>query len=745
MGTSCTALAELRRVRHAGYVLLDGQGQAVECNARALELFGARHPPPTPSPADLAALQAALARVPLPSSAAMGGAPLIDHPASLELPDGTWSRLRLTAFPMRCDCAAGHHRLLIVSDTGVEAQVLDELWEYRRYFSVNADLMCIVRGDDVVHVNEAVQRVLGLSPEQFRGRPQVHPDDRAALETAVRGSVAVKGLLLRHRHADSSWRTLSWNGARDVSPSFGPCWYLHGTDVTARRAKDQDLERSRLELAEAHQMARLGRCEINLHAQSVGLSLELAQMLGDARGLAMDFGSFVDRVHAEDTARLREALARVLKGEEAVAQLRFSRAGQSPLDTRLWLRPRPETDGQVRQVIGVAQDVSEQAHLTAKLQLAERLASMGTLAAGIAHEINNPLAFVIANLNAVRNELAEAPLMEGVDLEDVRDALKEAADGAERVRQIVSDLKTFTRTNERQRGPIDVRRVLQAALNMARNETKHRAQVVTDLGEVSAVNGNEARLGQVFLNLLVNAAQAIPDGRAQQNRITVATRMEGQTVVATIEDTGCGIRPEVLPRIFDPYFSTKRVGEGTGLGLFISLGIIKELGGDLQVHSTPGKGTTFEVRLPSAPPQPYSSRPTPVPLTPRSRILVVDDEPNILRAMDRLLGREHEVTCAQSGHDAIALVDAGHEYDIIFCDVMMPDLSGMDVWEHLDDRLRRRVVFMTGGTFSERASEFMERVKPQVLDKPVTLTTLLKVIARRAPGSLAEPPEPMRP
>jgi nitrogen-specific signal transduction histidine kinase len=390
---------------------------------------------------------------------------------------------------------------------------------------------------------------------------------------------------------------------------------------------------------------------------------------------------------------------------------------------RLWERVAYEGERPSRELT-LLQDVTEQSLLQAQLRLTDRLTSLGTMAAGVAHEINNPLAFVLGNLNVVKSTLAPLTDIPDVDLVDLKDAVNEAIEGAERVRQIVQSLKAFSRVDENRRVQCDVARVMQASLNMAKNELRHRARIVNDINPVGPVLGNEAKLSQVFLNLLVNAAQAMPDGKSDENTVTVSTRDEGGEVIASVTDTGVGIPPEVLPRIFDPFFSTKKIGEGTGLGLFVSQGIIKEAGGTLTVHSTPGKGTSFEVRLPITLAAFQGSGNTPVPRAKRLRILVVDDEPAILRSIERMLSRHHELTLARSGGEALAHLQANLSYDLMLCDLMMPEISGMDLWEHLTPAQRRRCVFMTGGTFTERASRFMAEAQPPLLEKPFTSLSL---------------------
>jgi len=238
----------------------------------------------------------------------------------------------------------------------------------------------------------------------------------------------------------------------------------------------------------------------------------------------------------------------------------------------------------------------------AQLRMADRLATVGTLSAGVAHEINNPLAYTLANLSFVRDALARVPdSLPGVDVAELRASAAEASEGAERVRRIVRDMKTLSRMDDERIGVVDVEAALDASVNMAIHELRHRAQLVKDYGRVPPVRCNEGRLVQVFLNLVVNAAQAITGNAPDRNEVRLATCVDGHGRVAVeISDTGMGIPEEVLPRIFDPFFTTKPVGVGTGLGLSICHSMIAAMGGEIEVASKVGVGTRFLVVLPAA-------------------------------------------------------------------------------------------------------------------------------------------------
>jgi two-component system, NtrC family, sensor kinase len=242
--------------------------------------------------------------------------------------------------------------------------------------------------------------------------------------------------------------------------------------------------------------------------------------------------------------------------------------------------------------------------MQAQLIFNDRLASMGKLAAGVGHEINNPLAYVISNLTFLSKELHRtqgSPPSEE-DLQELLTAVTDAKEGAERVRVIVQDLKTLSRPDDAHNGRADLKAVVHAAVKIASHELRRRARLVEDLSEdVPQVQGNASRLGQVFLNLLINAAHAIREGQAEENEIRISARQETpDSVLVEIRDTGCGIPPEHLDRIFDPFFTTKPVGEGTGLGLAMVHSIITTLGGTITVESEVDRGTTFRLSLPAA-------------------------------------------------------------------------------------------------------------------------------------------------
>ena len=401
--------------------------------------------------------------------------------------------------------------------------------------------------------------------------------------------------------------------------------------------------------------------------------------------------------------------------------------------------PLLDASGRPAGAMALVGDRSEQKKMQEQLMTSDRMASVGTLAAGVAHEMNNPLTVVLANLELAQADVSRLARRLGEDaLRPLAEQCQHAHEAATRVAQIVRDLKLFSRAEEDVRQPVDLRPVLESTLRMAWNEIRHRARLVKDYQPVPRVLGNEARLGQVFLNLLVNAAQAIPEGRSEDHVIRVVTAVsEGGKVAVDISDSGAGMSPEVLGHLFTPFFTTKPVGVGTGLGLSICHRIITGMGGEIGVTSVLGQGTTFRVLLPVAQGDPLPACP-PAPeqeaAERRGRILVVDDEPLVAAVLSLLLSPDHDVTVHAHAQDALAQIQTGARFDLILCDLMMPTMTGMDLHEALSRSApdqARRMVFMSGGAFTAGARDFLAQVENLCVDKPFDLASIKRLARDR--------------
>jgi PAS domain S-box-containing protein len=472
---------------------------------------------------------------------------------------------------------------------------------------------------------------------------------------------------------------------------------------------------------------------------SAGLTVYMNRRMREMIGLeeADLSGATVDRVIDVDSRAGFESRAFQLVREGAGSE-RFECQLCRNEGTRIWASiamSRMESDpGGSPRFLAMVTDVAAQRKLQEQLMVSDRMASVGTLAASVAHEINNPLAAMVGNLQLA---MADAGVEERV--QDLREELGDSVACAERIRVIVRDLKIFGRAREERMDRVDVRAVLESSLRMARNEIHHRARVRWAGPPVPAIVGDEARLGQVFLNVLLNAAQAIDVGHAEGNEITIDTRVvDPGTVVVEIRDSGCGIPPAVLRHVFEPFFTTKAPGVGTGLGLAICRQILEAMGGGIDIESEVGHGTMVRVTLPVAHgsdatvPSPFESVAVAAPR--RARVLVVDDEEMIGVVARRALGSEHDVVAETSGRAAILRIREGERFDVVLCDLMMPEMSGIEVLREIgqiDPRLARDLVFMSGGAFTPEARSFLAEVPNDRIEKPFDLVRLRNVVNTR--------------
>lgn len=364
-------------------------------------------------------------------------------------------------------------------------------------------------------------------------------------------------------------------------------------------------------------------------------------------------------------------------------------------------------------MIVIGRDLTEVRVAEEQLSRAERLWALGSLAAGVAHEINNPLSYVILNLELLADELRGGPLQEPVT---------ESLEGAHRILRIADELRGFSRGDRGEGDVVEVERAVTAAINITQNLIRHRATLIRELTPGLHARIPEGPLVQALVNLLTNAAHALPEQR-RDHRITVRSRVgEHDDIELEVQDTGTGITPELLSRMFDPFFTTKPAGKGSGLGLAITRRIVEQVGGRIEVSTEVGAGTCVRLRLPASEEAEHVAGGTPPqPLGPGQhlRLLVIDDDVGVARALGRLL-RQHQVDFEHDPARARDRLLAGEQFDAVLCDVMMPGLDGPSLYEAVaaaEPALARRIIFMTGGAFTDEAAAFLARVGP-VLMKP---------------------------
>ena len=589
----------------------------------------------------------------------------------------------------------------------------------------------------IVHANLTVVTMLGMARSTLMGRALsrfVHPDDQGVFDSLLRRAVDTG------ERQSAELRLFDGEGAT--------LWA--NLVVTSGLTEDGKVER-RVAISDVTQRreAELARREGETRYRDLFSRASDGILICSPSGVVFDVNEAFARMHgltARDVAtlNLRDLDVRSV----ALAPANVQRMAQGEL-LAFELEHRHRTGHMISveastsqvtiagapRVLAFYRDISERQRLRAGLAQRDRLASMGMLAAGVAHELNNPLLCVVSNLETLVEELPRVGLLNPESLDELVERTREALEGARRIKKIASGLGVFSRLEPVALESVDFNATLESAVNLARGELRSRAEVSCSWGHVPRVKGSEGKLAQVFLNVLINAAQAIGEGHAAQHRISIRTGSKGDEVFAEISDTGPGIPEENLARIFEPFFTT-RVGVGTGLGLSLCRNIMTELGGDIQVTSVPGAPTCFRVRMPAGEvtPGPLGADVIPLRVQPpvRGRVLVIDDEEG-RKALRRLLGRQHEVVIVSSGKQARALLEMDASFDVIICDLMMPELTGMELHAWLVSHapaLAPRVIFASGGALTPPSATFLATLTNPKLAKPFEAAEVKMLVER---------------
>ncbi len=619
-------------------------------------------------------------------------------------------------------------------------------------FEMSLDNLCVVGFDGYFkRVSPSWTRTLGWTSDELMSRPTielVHPEDRHSVLAArkhLTDGIPLLTLVNRYRCKDGTYRWLEW---RSVSHVGRRLVYAAARDVTEQVGAQQALRELTESLTTTLHSIADGVIATDADGAVARMNPVAEKLTGwtsaDAVGNPLHLVFHV----VDEVTRGAAALPQKRTLEEGIAvdlashTLLVARDG-TELPIASSCAPMRSADGSVSGTVLVFRDMTaernaKEAHERMQRQLifADRMASVGTLAAGVAHEINNPLAYMIANLDMLVEEIGGLPSGPvSAQLAEWAEMVIEAREGTERIRKIVRGLQTFSRAEEERRTVVDVRPVLDLSINLASNEMRHRARLVKDYGAIPLVVADGARLGQTFVNLLVNAAQAIPEGFAEANEICVATSTDavGRAVIE-IRDTGPGIPVGVIGRVFDPFFTTKPIGVGTGLGLSVCHNIVTSLGGEITARNQKGRGAIFRVVLPAASGSlgetPGAAAEKGAAKSRRAAVLIVDDDRAVGAALGRVL-RGHDVTVVTSGKEALALLRSGKPFDVVLSDLMMPEMSGMDLYDELalsSPQAAKRMIFVTGGAFTPAANAFLDRVPNQRLLKPFDAAAVRRLV-----------------
>ena len=447
---------------------------------------------------------------------------------------------------------------------------------------------------------------------------------------------------------------------------------------------------------------------------------------------------------------MQNAMKRALGGERTMHEWTVELSDASLHFQTCFTALRSES-GNIIGVVGTERDVTLQKLTDARLLAADRMASVGILASGVAHEIKNPLAAIAANVELAVGDVTSlnenASAQQKPALQRLVAELADARESSARIRHMVQDLGVLSRGETDVTQPVDLHETIEAALRVTANQTRHAATIVRKFGSIPAVLGTEARLGQLLRNLIMNAVKAIPAGDANHNEIRITTHAGGtddaKRVVLEVADTGPSMNENTARRLFTPYFTTKPVGHGIRLELAICHRIVTSLGGTIAARSGGGTGNVFRVELPSAnaAPEHKDAAPAHASSTPpsprRGRLLLIDDDRLVLNTLSRVFEREHEAVATLSASEALKIVAEQGPFDVIFCDLMMPNTSGMSFYEKLaktSPRVADKVVFMTGGAFSADAEKFLTQVQNAHVAKPFDLEQVRALVRSRIAG-----------
>lgn len=463
-----------------------------------------------------------------------------------------------------------------------------------------------------------------------------------------------------------------------------------------------------------------------------------AKLLGVDRTLLIGV-DVSELLHPDDVPGLLEHLERVESGEMVLPhEYRAVTRDGSRLVVE-FSSVSLDYDGEPA-VLSFGRDVTERKREEQRLLQADRLSALGMLASGMAHALNNPLTYVLLNLEHLTRRLATATL----DTEALADAmarLAEAREGSERMATIVRRMRAFARTDESSPRVVDLRTVLESVVDLVGHEVHHRGRLATRFESVPPVLASQSKVEQICLGLLLFAAQMLPDDTSRRNAVRLSLEAdERKLAVLEVVCEGCHVTEADIDRLFEP-LPAGDDGRVLGFGLSVCRALVEQLGGQIDAKALPGTGLVLRTAIPYVPAQRAadskvpSSRPSSLPPAAlgKAQVLVVDDDPGVGRALRLMLEDEHEVKCLTNPREALRELLSNAKYDLIFCDLMMPELSGMDIYQVL--RFNRpgyeaKIVFITGGAFTPAARKFLDQVPNQRLEKPFNLRSLQRLVLR---------------
>ncbi len=605
--------------------------------------------------------------------------------------------------------------------------------------------MCTPAGR-ILMENEAAEEVYGYTsqaPEDGITARFADPLEGRRIRAALERGLSLSREVQVRTRMGVRWHTVSINSTEDPV-TRAACFIIDEQDVTQRKSHEVALEASRYRLESAVEARTQELATERDHFEQVFDVVGALIFVADAQGTILRVNQWAQSIFPSGDLIGRNVceVCGFPTREDLARWVSLGNASFDPVEVILQLpgaskrhilwtpRLSKDADNQTHLFLS-GLDVTELRDIESQLQVTDRVATMGTLAAGIAHDLNNPLAYVTASAEVLLEEIAKLP---GRD--DLSAMARDCLEGARRAATIVSQLQTFARgSTHGTNGVANIASVVEFAARMADNQLKHRAHIEVRCPADLTVAMEESKLGMVVLNLLVHATDNMEPGEASRHQVLVeATAADDGWVRICVQDDGPGLSAEELRKIFDPYSSSYTPPRGmTGLGLAISQRLIVQAHGRVEVQSTQGQGTRVFVWLPA----PNSGvalegvRPIPREVTPppgaheKPTILLIDDEDKLRSVIRRALGH-YEVDEAVDGRQALERI-AARNYDLILCDIMMPEMTGVELFNVLaaeKPEQARKMMFLSGGAFTSSAADFLANTDQPVIDKPFRINTL---------------------
>jgi PAS domain S-box-containing protein len=603
---------------------------------------------------------------------------------------------------------------------------------FEQFYQRGTSLFLVLEKDGTIAwLSDNWSQVLGWKREEMLGNPckdYIHPDDAKEVMERLAELETEDDILTfesRHRKNDGSWRWLLWDAHRDMESGH---IYACARDVTALQTTNRILEGRQRLLTMIETIARIGYWRYDLELEEMLWSDEMFHIHGIP---VADKGPSMETIMRMYKADERETLACSLEtlaeqGEPFHFELKFEHPNEEIRFVRMKGHLERDIDGAPVALCGIMQDITEEKELRSRAIQLERLDSLGMLAAGIAHEINNPLAYIDGNLELL-HEMLGHQLFFGQRNQDVEEILSDVREGFDRIGKIVHGLRSFARADaelsRHEFETLTIEQIIQDAITLTGYEVRRYANL--ELAPFDAnlkVSGNVTQLTQVLVNILLNSSQSFGQRHRQSNAIKIAVSSTADEVIIDVQDNGAGIPEEIQRQLFSPYITTKKRQGSLGLGLSLSKQIITAHQGELKLVESSPSGTTMRIQLPRE----HEQRPESIGVKGMERVLIVEDALGLGPTLGRLLGSAYETHFCANASIALEKLARGERFMHILCELDMVDMTGEEFWlAAAGQGYEDRIIFLAGA-IDEDLRAFLQDSRAHVLLKPFKGKDLLE-------------------